>query len=474
MKKLKLYILFGFGLLLANSCTDGLSDLNTNPDKSPNANPEQVLTSAQGYIAWVIDGTYNEDSFLWGQYWTWGPGVAIGNLERYVGEAADYNNRWVKMYAKALTDLRFVANSTSTAHAGAAKILTAYIYQGLVDHYGDVPFSEALNGELADGSNFAPKFDNDQEIYAQLVPMINDGQNDLRAGGEMHAEDLMFGGDIAAWMKFANSLKLRIMMRQSAVVDVSANVTDLIASASFIETTGDITDIAFEGSTGDENPMYAHMESGVNNFYVGSLTTMDYLAGLNDPRLESFYGESVNKGGLIGIRQGSIDEEPFTASVGDYSQMTSVCYDAANPVILMSDWEVWFLRAEAANKFNTSDDEATAFGNAIAANFTFLGTAGAADYITSLDFGAKNKADRLDQIGIQKWISMNGTQEDEGWIESRRFDVIPNTIFKKPFVGVLPDGVHPSIWLYAANEVSLNPSAPTQHTLTDKVFWDVN
>lgn len=72
---------------------------------------------------------------------------------------------------------------------------------------------------------------------------------------------------------------------------------------------------------------------------------------------------------------------------------------------------------------------------------------------------------------------MNGTQEDEGWIETRRFDTPSNpifsqTIFATPVVSVLPPNVHPSIWFYPANELSLNPNAPAQHSMTDKVFWD--
>ena len=260
MKKIK-YLSLLLTTFLVFSCSGDLSDLNTNPDKSPNANPEEVLTSAIGYLGWMMDGEYNRRSFIWAQYWTWGPGVAIGNIEKYISDGADYNNVWIRAYANALADLKFVINSDSRQHAGAAKILTAYIYQGLVDHFGDVPFSEALNGELVDGSNFAPKFDDDEEVYGQLNPMINEGIDDINAGGAIGAEDLIFGGNKSAWVKFANSLKLRIMMRQSTVKDMSGPVSDLIANGSFIETQGDITDIAFEGSTGDENPMYARMGS---------------------------------------------------------------------------------------------------------------------------------------------------------------------------------------------------------------------
>lgn len=458
-----------------NSCSESLSDININPDKSPTANPEQVLTTAMGTIGYVVDGQYNHDNILWGQYWTWGPGVALSNLERYVGEGADYDNEWIRCYANILTDLQFVANSDSRAHAGISKILMAYVFQGLVDHYGDVPFSEALDGELADGSNFAPLFDDDATIYPQLVTMVDDGLADIGANsGTVGAEDLMYSGDMDGWIRFGNSLKLRILMRMSGVVDVSAQVTSLLANGSFIESNGDIAAVPFSGIVGNENPMYARMESGVKNFYIASNTSLNYLQDNNDPRLMAFYAPAKSSGTLVGILQGSIDNEPFTNSKDNYSQMSAICYGQANPVILMSDWETWFLRAEAALKFG--GDDAGAFANAVQANFDFLGV-DPGTYIIDLNYSGGTTAQKLDNIAIQKWISMNGTQEDEGWIETRRFDTPSNpifsqTIFATPVVSVLPPNVHPSIWFYPANELSLNPNAPAQHSMTDKVFWD--
>ncbi|MCF8237365.1 MAG: SusD/RagB family nutrient-binding outer membrane lipoprotein [Saprospiraceae bacterium] len=461
--------------LFLNSCSESLSDININPDKSPTANPQQVLTTSMATIGYVVDGQYNHDSFLWGQYWTWGPGVAISNVERYIGEAADYDNEWIRLYANALADLKFVSNSSSKAHAGIAKILMAHTFQGIVDHWGDVPFSEALNGELSDGSNFAPSFDDDAAIYPQLVTMVDDGMAEIASSTEtVGGEDLMYGGDLDAWVRFGNSLKLRILLRMSDVNDVSQQVTDLMANGTFIESSSDMAAIPFAGNVGNENPMFARMEAGVKNFYIASNTSLDYLIDHSDPRVNAFYAPAKNSNSLVGILQGSIDEEPFTNSVADYSQMTAICYAADNPVILMSDWEVWFLRAEAALKFG--GDDAAAFTNAVQASFDYLGVA-PGTYITDLNYAGGSSAQKLDNIAIQKWISMNGLQEDEGWIETRRFDTPSNPLFSQnifatPFVSVLAPNVHPSIWFYSSNELSLNPNAASQHSITDKVFWD--
>ena len=99
-------------------------------------------------------------------------------------------------------------------------------------------------------------------------------------------------------------------------------------------------------------------------------------------------------------------------------------------------------------------------------------------YVDGLNYSSGDGLDdRLRHIGIQKWISMNGLQEDEGWIETRRFSTDANPIFHrdifvKPAESTLGDNEHPTIWLYPANELSLNPNAPAQRSNTDRVFWD--
>ncbi|MFZ1705997.1 MAG: SusD/RagB family nutrient-binding outer membrane lipoprotein, partial [Saprospiraceae bacterium] len=177
---------------------------------------------------------------------------------------------------------------------------------------------------------------------------------------------------------------------------------------------------------------------------------------------------------------GSIDNEPFTNTKANYSVAGSAAYGKANSVVYMSPWEVYFLRAEAAHRYGTADNAEAMFAAAVTSNFDYLGAAGADDYLTSLAFGGASASNKMKLIATQKWISMNGTQEDEGWIESRRMNTPDNPVFhnttdglfKKPTLSVLAAGVHPSLWLYPQTEMSLNGSAPTQRSLTDKAFWD--
>lgn len=484
--KNKLSIFLVLLLTLSYSCNDSLEEVNVDPNTFPSAGDEQILSSAIAFMGYIVETDLNySESFLWSQYYTWGIGVSIGNEERFVSVAGDFNGYWQRAYSNSLADLNYVTkNSTSTAYRGIANVLKAYLFQGLVDHFGDVPFTEAVSGAIEDGSILTPNYDSAETvIYPGIVTMLDDALSDLALAeaGTVGEDDFIYQGDIAKWIKFANSLKLRVLMRTSETSPQGAAIQSLVNNGTFIETIDDMPFIPFSGVTGDQNPMFARAEFGVGMFYFASNATLNVLESLNDPRANVLYtvaSTGTSEGGLNGIDQGTIDDEPFTAPDTDYSLASEYSYGDTNPVILMSPWEVWFLRAEADARYGTSDDAETAFTTAIELNFDYMGVADAATYIASLDFGSAGTMDeQIDLIAVQKWISLNGTQEDEGWIETRRFDrpasrLFTDGIFQTPPLSVLPSGTFPSVWLYPESERSLNPNAPAQRSITDAVFWD--
>ena len=506
--KNKINTLFILLLALVVSCDVDLEDTNIDPNNSQTAGDAQTLSSAIGYMGYIVEADLNySDSFLWSQYYTWGTGVAIGNAERYVSQAGDNNGYWFRTYATSLTDLNYIVNtSNSEAYKGIANVLKAYLFQGLVDHFGDIPFTEALSGAIEDGSVLTPKYDSAETIiYPGLVTVLDEALEQLNNADEdevgrigpddfIYYDEVLMRTDISKWIKFANSLKLRVLMRTSETSPQGPAIQNLINSGTFIESVADMPAIPFSGAIGDQNPMFARASFGVGNFYFASNGTLNLLESLNDPRGQVFYSKATTgtaAGTLRGIDQGSIDNEPFTAPGSDYSLASPYSYSATNSVILMSPWEVWFLRAEADARYGTSDDAETAFSTAITLNFSYTGLTeldpvtmvdvpfNPAPYISSLNFaGATTLDNQIDLIGVQKWISFNGTQEDEGWIESRRFDrpasrlFTDGGIFQTPSLSVLPSGVHPSTWLYPESERSLNPNVLPQRQITDAIFWD--
>lgn len=484
MKLIFRTLIIGLLLSFSTSCEDKLEDLSVDPDTFPIANDAQVLSSAEGFIGYIVDVDLNMGSFLWAQYYTWGIGVSIGNQERFVSEPADFDGYWERSYSNALTDLSFLSKSESAAYRGVAKVLEAYLYQNLVDHFGNIPYSQAVSG--SDGV-LTPEYDDATTVYAALVTKLDEALEELSlaSADDIGVDDYIYGGDLAKWIKFANSLKLRILLRTSEVAPQASAIQSLISSGTFIETAADMPFVPFSGASGSQNPMYARAEWGVGDFYFASNATLNVLNDLGDPRGTAFYSLATTgtfAGTLHGIDQGTIDDEPFTNPDTHYSGSSAIAYGEANSVILMSPWEVWFLRAEADARYSTADNEVTAFTNAVTSNFTYLGVAGAGAYITSLNYSAAAALDaRIDQIAVQKWISMNGTQEGEGYLETRRFDraasrLFSDGIFQNPPLSVLPlvggKAQYPAAWLIPSTERSLNPKAPAQRTITDKVFWD--
>lgn len=464
------------------SCNEKLEDINIDPNNSATANEKVILPTALTNIGYIVDADLNSASFLWAQYYTWGIGVALGNQERFVSEPDDFDGYWQDAYADALIDLKFLAKSTNPAYRGVAKALQAYVFQGLTDHFGDIPFSESLSGEIAEGSILAPKFDNAADIYVGLATLIDEAIADLSvaSSNDIGSEDFVYDGDVSKWLKFANSLKLRILLRTSEVKSNETEIKTLLAEGVFIESASDVAAVPFQDKAGAFNPMYGLFERGVGDFYFASNATLNKLDELNDPRGTAFYSVATSGpflGQLRGIDQGAVDRDvPFTDPAANYSGSSSNAYGADNEVILISDWEVWFLRAEAAARYGTADNDATAFANAIASNFNYLGVSGADTYVTSLNYGG-SLDQKLNLIGVQKWISLNGTQEDEGWIEARRFDrpnnrIFTEGIFQNPPNSVLPAGTFPASWLYPASERSLNINAPAQRSITDRIYWD--
>ncbi len=482
MKNIFLRSLILIVVLASVACEKSLEEVNIDPNTSPTANDAQVLTSAQGFLGYIVDVDLNSNSFLWGQYYTWGIGVSLGNEARFVAQPDDYDGYWGRAYSDALNDLKFLTNSESAAFRGTSKLLTAYIYQGLVDHFGNIPYSEALKGEIADGSNLTPAYDDAASVYTSLISLVDDALSDLEnaSSSDMGAADLIYGGNVASWRKFGNSLKLRLLMRTSESNPQGDAIKTLISSGDFISSASDVAAIPFDGTAGNENPMYARFEWGVGDFYFASNATLNVLRDLNDPREFAFYSAATTgpeMGNIRGIDQGAVDRDvPFTDPSSDYSGSSPTAYSADNSVILISDWEVWFLRAEAAARYGTDDDDVTSLQNAVSANFNYWGVSGASDYVSSLGYGG-SVDNKVDIIGVQKWIALNGTQEDEGWVETRRLDrpasrLFTDGIFQTPPSSVLSAGEFPATWLYPASERALNPNAPAQRQLTDRIFWD--
>jgi len=382
-----------------------------------------------------------------------------------------------------------------------AKILKSYIYWTLTDAWGDIPYSQALQG----AGNLAPKFDKQEDVYFGIIKELKDAVAGFD-GGAGPKGDVMYNGNVAGWKKFANSLRMLMALRLTnkypaaggkAAVEF-ADATN--ASGGYITDNADNAVIAYPTGSGVyQNPWYLLYQT--RDDYASSKTMGDVLNALGDTRSTVFgTGTIMFPYGLtrdLAIAYGN--------SVGNnQSRVLALSKRQPNsPVTVIPASLVLLARAEAKERSwipgGTLSAE-TDYNAAIAASFsewglTIPGTylAGAANYTAGagqpLSIGAGSAPydnfrtadgniqdaatpDKLSRIALQRWICAfpNG---NEGWAEQRRTGVpnLKTTRFKTgPFVTRYVYG-NTDYGLNNANTVAAAAAIGGDKQDT-KVWWD--
>ncbi|MEN9686513.1 MAG: hypothetical protein RLZZ28_2299, partial [Bacteroidota bacterium] len=227
---MKFKSLFGIAALAAltisTGCNKSYLDVNVNPNSSPTATPAFVLTNAMNTTARNMVSP-NELGSYWSGQWTQSSSYILSTATfSYIINNTNFNY-WDGMYDN-LQDYQYVIDNadglSQKYFKGPAKVMKVYNYQALVDMYGDLPYSDALKGV----GSLAPKFDDQKAVYAALITSLDDAIADLKANPFSSAyagADIIFAGNVTKWIRFANSLKLRILMHQSRVASQAAYIT---------------------------------------------------------------------------------------------------------------------------------------------------------------------------------------------------------------------------------------------------------
>lgn len=490
-------LIVGFGMSLF-SCNDYL-DVNVDPNQSTVSRIDLQLSAAQLLSSIGIGQRIFPRLGVWCQYHTGGPGVALGDPDQNKWAPSESNEIFRNAY-RANNNLNYIIkNSTEEYYIAIAKIMMAYNFQVCADLFGDIPYKEALNGDITDGSILHPKYDDAKTVvYPGIEAELLDAIRRIEAGGAfLHpgADDLIYGGDLDKWNKFAHSLLLKVYLRQSESSD-AAVVAAAQAGAmalynnddQFILTNDEAALMAFPGGSSASNPFWnAAKSTALGNFYVATTTMLDFLQNTNDPRLDYFYDKDktgAHSALIPGDVQNAAANATFSTPNGALVTGGDLIFSPTAPVFFMSAWESQLLLAEAAARgwFTTPGSTVEGYYNAaVEANCDYLGVdpVDCATYLGDPNAGQIDPADWREYIAGQKWLCMNGTQPVESWIEIRRFDdasnsyfTSPGGIFVSPTQNALGVGVFPSILPYPENEESLNQNFPGPHPITSKVFWD--
>lgn len=469
------------------SCKDYL-DVNVDPNQSTTSRVDLQLSAAQLQTAIGIGQRIYPNLSIWSQYYTGGPGVSLGDPDQHKLSSSEGNEVFTRLY-RGSGNLNFIIkNSKDDNYIAVAKIMQAYNFQVCADLFGDIPFTDALKGDIADGSILHPGYNSAKDVvYPGIIAMVEDAiakiENAPASAVHPGTDDLIFGGNMVKWNKFAHTLLLKMYLRSGN----TAKATALAASgAEFITANEDNAAVAFPGGSSGSNPFWnAAKSTALGNYYVATTTVLDFLTATHDPRIDKFF-DRTPENTHVGLYPGDIQAQPanktFSRPAGALSSTGGRIFSPTAPVILLSSWEGNLLLAEAASLANDAAASQDAYEAGVKASFEYLGVDAPEDSVYIADSGIWNGTDantRAKSIALQKWTCMNGLQPVEAWIETRRFDSAGNPIFasagglfKSPTHNSLGAGIFPSILPYPENEESLNQSFVGQHPITAKVFWD--
>lgn len=479
MKRINIIL---FTIVILSGCKKYL-DTNENPNLSTTASINLLLPTAQAAIAHDLGNPLQIYGGIWAQFWTQNPvSSQYRSVDQYSVTTTAFDRPWRMIYSDALQDIEEIMDLSTglpqfEQYRAIALVMKAYTYQVATDAFGDVPLTEAN-----DPSNTNPAYNPQEQVYDSIIAYLNRAIAMIDVDAEVHpgTDDLIFQGNMDKWLRFANTLQLRVHLRLSEIAPAkaSAGIASL-NNADFLESDAQIV---YSTIGGNQNPLFAEILglSRVQNL-VASQTVAMYLTDNRDPRARVFFAPYVNTAtgvdSIIGIPQGSYRTTTRVVSFPSAAVGANARNDAsANaPVKLISAAESKFLQAEAVVRgwLNVGSPAADLFEEGIRASFASYSVAGVDAYIataTAAQWPGGTEA-QIRAVIIQKWLAMTGNQGFEAWSEWRRTGY--PEFFTVSKATTLGDDRMPARILYPSSEVTRNENFPGVKQVWERVWWDV-
>lgn len=481
MKKIAIILFSACGLIGLNACDAGFDEMNVNKTAAVAINPVFALNNAIVNTT-PPSGTVVYEMGIVQQIVSPNSGVLTG--ANFNQDNRDNTQQiWQRYYRSVIRNTYDVIATTKdpsrTNLVNMAKILQSYAFLVLTDTYGDIPYTEAGKGYT--DQMVYPKYDKQQAVYAGIIKDVSDAVAALDAAKTKETADVLFGGDVAKWKKFGNSLLLRIGMRLSKVDATQAQSLVAKAVAGGVITSNSDNVIIRHDANYLNSIGQLLNATEANNFYLAA-PFVDYLKKTNDPRLKSIAVRYV--GATSGTQQTAakavIDPAvqigmPFgydnssisgpvkslgLASFYDFSQAdrTRMNKTTARAYLLTAS-QTNLLIAEAITKGWVSGNAKDYFDAGVKAHMdqvsemdanSVVSTSAADAYLAANPFSATTA---LEQINTQYWISsfLNGP---EAFANFRRSGFPKLTA--NPFPGKAIKGDFINRLTYPNSEISVN------------------
>jgi hypothetical protein len=472
---------------------------------------------------------------FWARSGTYAPNVIEETYEITTGFG---NGVWNACYDNNY-DYQIVQNKAGVAGAdfyqGIARIMKAHNFQILVDVYGNVPYKQALKG----AGNPTPAYDLGVDIYKDLFRQIDTGITLIKGAvtgsstpnKNIETNDIMFAGSKTLWVKFANTLKLRMLIHAYAVTGINkaAEIAIINSEGSGYLGAGENAQVQPGYKADRPNPFYnnyiantAGTQTANNVYYRANEWGIEYYKFDVDPRTSRFYVAGSN--GLVGVKYGlppiTANASPNLAGIGPGVAKTN-----SSPQAILTSAESFLLQSEARHRgFITSGSTAASLlTSAIVESMTYLGVTNPAaaatnyintnltfpdvDYTTGASQGTGGPVGGLFTILSQKWFALNTINTLEVWTDYRRVpytEVATNIIATAtpndapttnfiygdgggftsfgpgPTISVAPQNTSTKIpvrFLYPQSEYNFNAANVGAQGTVDRysrIFWDLN
>ncbi|MRG48317.1 SusD/RagB family nutrient-binding outer membrane lipoprotein [Chitinophaga sp. SYP-B3965] len=500
-------------LLLGAGCTKNFKDYNTNPHQATDEQMQQDNLSTGSFFVQMQknvfpiaqqpdfgDEVYQTSQNLVGDIYSGYMGATNNWYSGSNNTTYDLIPQWYgQAFSRAFLGImpgwkaiRKVTETEAPQVYAMATIVKVEAMHRATDTYGPLPYLNFGNGALQN------KYDSQKDIYYKFfdeldeaIAILTDFNTRNPTATALDKYDFIYKGNIRSWIKFANSLKLRLAIRIAYVEPAKAKEEAESAVNHPIGVMTDAADIAqLQHSSGlsYNHPLYIISEN-FDDIRMGA-NMESFLTGYNDPRLPKYFN-AASDGLYHGIRNGITITNKADYAEGPFSKVN---ISATAPIVWMNPAEVYFLRAEGAlRQWNMGSDAQTLYESGIRTSFAVNGvTANAADYYSNSTAIPAAYADskragnniaspnptllstitikwdvtattekNLERIITQKWIAMFPDGQ-EAWSEFRRtgypkvFPVVVNNS-----KGLINTTLQIRRLPFAATEYQTNPAGVT-------------